>query len=119
MTTFAEIHIATLPVQESIQSAYYIEVPASVGADSRLTCKRRLFVIGTASTIPDDIEPSNGCIHIFEVGNSSATSSMSNTAVVSKVCEKTVKGSVFSLAEVSGKLVASIGSKVIIFPPSL
>ena len=64
------------------------------------------FVVGTAHVVAEEKEPSRGRILVFEV--------MENRRV-HLIAEKEVKGAVFSLAMVCGRLVAGVGSKVQVF----
>ena len=63
------------------------------------------FVVGTAYVVGGELEPSRGRILVFEVAENKK---------VHIVAEREVKGAAFSLAQVCGRLVAGIGSKVII-----
>ena len=69
---------------------------------------KEYIVVGTAQMEPEEQEPSKGRILVFEVlGNREENNRRFHLAV-----EKDVKGAVFSLVVMNGKLVAGIGSKV-------
>jgi hypothetical protein len=61
------------------------------------------FVVGTAHVVSGELEPSRGRILVFEIAENRR---------VHLIAEKEVKGAVFSVAQVCGRLVAGIGSKV-------
>lgn len=61
------------------------------------------FVVGTAHVVAGELEPSRGRILVFEIAENRR---------VHLIAEREVKGAVFSLAQVCGRLVAGIGSKV-------
>lgn len=64
------------------------------------------FVVGTAHVVNGETEPSRGRLLVFEI--------VTNRRV-HLIAEKEVKGGVFSLAQVCGRLVAGVGSKVSIY----
>ena len=69
---------------------------------------REYIVVGTAIVIPEEQEPSRGRILVFEiVGEREGEDRRLNLAM-----EKEVKGAVFSVVVMNGKLVAGVGSKV-------
>lgn len=61
------------------------------------------FVVGSAHVVSGELEPTRGRILVFEIVENRR---------VHLIAEKEVKGAVFSLASVCGRLVAGIGSKV-------
>jgi DNA damage-binding protein 1 len=64
---------------------------------------REYIAVGTAHTVAGELEPSRGRILVYEI--------VANRRV-HLIAEKEVKGAVFSLATVCGRLVAGVGSKV-------
>lgn len=62
------------------------------------------FVVGTAHVINGENEPSRGRILLFAIDREARQ--------VRLIAEKEVRGGVYSLAEVHGRLLAGIGSKV-------
>ncbi|XP_031628469.1 DNA damage-binding protein 1 isoform X2 [Contarinia nasturtii] len=63
------------------------------------------FVIGTALVNPDETEPKCGRIIVYNFADGKLT----------QVCDKEVKGAVYSLVEFNGKVLASINSTVRLF----
>jgi len=63
------------------------------------------FVVGTAYVKPEEIEPSKGRLLVFKIENRTVT----------LVAEKEVKGAIFTLAPLRGKIVAGIGCKVQVY----
>lgn len=68
-------------------------------------CMGEFFVVGTAYVKPEEPEPTKGRILVFKV----------ESRTVQLVVEKEVKGAIFSLAPLSGKIVAGIGCKVQVY----
>jgi len=68
-------------------------------------CMGEFFVVGTAYVKPEEPEPTKGRILVFKVED----------RVVQLVVEKEIKGAIFSLAPLSGKIVAGIGCKVQVY----
>ena len=68
-------------------------------------CADHFFVVGTAYVKPEESEPTKGRLLLFTVVNQT----------IRLVCEKEVKGAIFSLAPLNGKLVAGIGCKVQVY----
>jgi len=114
------VHVHTLDPMESAMSCTCCEL--GVDGDSGSTGPTKQYIIvGTAQTIVGEVEPSRGRILVFDVGSSvvgsdSAGDSMdtnsSSAPVVTLIYEKEVKGAVFSLACIMGRLVVGVGSKV-------
>lgn len=77
-------------------ATYHSGAPASV----------EYFVVGTAHVINGEAEPSRGRLLVFEI--------VANRRV-HLIAEKEVKGGVFSLAQVCGRLAAGVGSKVSVY----
>lgn len=67
-------------------------------------------VVGTCYIVPNEQEPSQGRLLVFQVDTDSE-----GTRVVTLVAEKDTRGPVYSLAEVRGKLVAGVNHKVQVF----
>ena len=65
---------------------------------------KECIVVGTAYAVADEIEPSKGRILIFEI---------SEDKNLILLTEREIKAAAFTLAQLSGKLVAGIGSKVL------
>ena len=83
---------------------------------SLTTCKfigieKEYFVVGTARVIPEEQEPSIGRILVFEIlGDRDGEGE--NRRRHNLAMELDVKGAVFSIVNMNGKIVAGIGSKV-------
>jgi len=77
----------------------------SFAGDSSVTDTSTYFVVGTAYTIPDEDEPTQGRILVFSV----------TEGRLDLVAEKEVKGSVYCLTPSNGKLLAGVNSKVQLF----
>lgn len=63
------------------------------------------FIVGTAFVFPEENEPKEGRILVFEVTESKLI----------QVSEKEVRGAVFSLCDFDGKVLASINSSVVVY----
>lgn len=63
------------------------------------------YIVGTAIVLPDEAEPKQGRIIIFNYADGK----------LSQVAEKEIKGAAYSLVEFNGKLLASINSTVRLF----
>ena len=63
------------------------------------------YVVGTAFTVPEEVEPSRGRLLVFQVANHKLV----------LVSEKAVKGAVYALSALDGKVLAGINSKVQLF----
>ncbi len=70
------------------------------------------IVVGTAITARSELDPSNGRILVFGIKGKEQDITSSGDICVDMVAEKDVRGGVFSLADLQGKIVAGIGSKV-------
>jgi DNA damage-binding protein 1 len=70
------------------------------------TINRQFIVVGTAYSIPEEHEPTRGRLLVFEI-------SADRRPVL--LTEKDVKGAVFSLASLHGRVVAGVGSKIQVF----
>lgn len=83
-----------------------VKVPASSSADTAYVSaeeeKGEYFVAGTAFAIPSEPEPTQGRILVFQV--------VDRKLVL--LSETATNGAVFALAELDGKLVATVNSKV-------
>ena len=66
---------------------------------------RPYFVVGTAFALPDEPEPTRGRILVFAVDNGK----------LALVAEKETKGAVYNLNLLSGKLLAGINNKVVLY----
>lgn len=117
------LHVHTLDPMESAMSCTSCSL--SVNDASGITgAVKQYVIVGTAQTILGEVEPSRGRILVFDI-SSSVTDSDSvgesmdingtgngGKPVVTLIYEKEVKGAVFSLACLMGRLVAGVGSKI-------
>jgi hypothetical protein len=74
-------------------------------APSAASRSTEYFVVGTAHVVSGELEPTRGRILVFEIVENRR---------VHLIAETEVKGAVFSLAHVCGRLVAGVGSKVVL-----
>ena len=68
--------------------------------------QRQVIIVGTAYSIPDEYDPLKGRILVFEIDSERRPTLMA---------EREVKGAVYSLAQLPGRLVAGINAKVEVF----
>lgn len=107
----------------------YLEQGISITTVQFEGTKHPFFVVGTAQTVNDELEPSKGRILVFDVssngnedgnnnpaGSSSANQSSSAGGTGEKkinlLTERETKSGVYSLVGIQGRLAAGIGSKV-------
>ncbi|KAF2894969.1 hypothetical protein ILUMI_11202 [Ignelater luminosus] len=94
--TFEVLHAHQLMQQEYAMSL----ISCQLGDDPNT-----YYVVGTAIVNPEEAEPKQGRLLIFQWADSKLT----------PISEKEIKGSCYSLAEFNGKLLASINSTVRLF----
>lgn len=63
------------------------------------------FLVGTAFVYPDETEPKQGRILVFQVSDGK----------LSQISEKEVRGAVYTLSNFNGKIIASINGSVIVY----
>jgi len=90
--------IPVLHAHQFMQSEYALSI---------ISCKlaedpAQYFVVGTATVIPDESEPKQGRIIIFQYIDGK----------LQQVAEKEIRGACYSLAAFNGKLLAAINSTV-------
>lgn len=120
--TFEQIHVFELEALESVMACACVALDTPNGVSE-------YFVIGTAVCVPNEAEPSNGRLLLFEVSSGTPSTDATWTDVdvesenmvmegpdhvrtVEPVCIHMVKGAVFSVVGIRGHLAAGIGSKV-------
>ena len=110
--------------EENNSSGHFVRLLCSTGYETKSSYKLKEFendgavcslsfendpneyyVVGTAFTVPEEVEPTRGRILVFQVTNDQLT----------LVAEKDVKGAVYTLASFNGKVLAGINSKVQLF----
>ena len=103
----------------SMQLVHAMEMEAFETAISCMACtvtltedegavSREIVVVGTAFTVPEEYESSRGRLLVFELGTEAQRR-------VTLVTQRDVKGAVYTLGELDGKVLAGIGSKVQLF----
>lgn len=128
--TYEQVHVFELEPLESAMACACLPLDTGNGVSE-------YFVIGTAVCIPNEAEPSNGRIVVFEVSSSAAVpaapaspgvdmdqessditlNNSYSTPEISRgidpVCIHMVKGAVFSVVGICHQLAAGVGSKVL------
>ncbi|XP_060526030.1 DNA damage-binding protein 1 isoform X2 [Cylas formicarius] len=90
-----------LAAHQFMQQEYAMSlISCQLGSDSNT-----YFVVGTAAVNPEESEPKQGRILVFQW----------NDNKLSQISEKEIKGACYSLSEFGGKLLASINSTVRLF----
>lgn len=106
----AQVHCHVLdPLEQAISCTTCVFVEND-GSEMTSRDDKEYLVVGTAYLIPDEAEPTRGRVLVFEVVP--ASSSVSGKAEVCLTTEISVDGAVFSLANLNGRLVAGISSRV-------
>ncbi|XP_028397691.1 DNA damage-binding protein 1-like [Dendronephthya gigantea] len=82
-----------------------MECPVSLISCKLTKGSHQYYCVGTAFVRPEDAEPKSGRLILFHLEDGKLT----------QVAEKEVKGSVYSLVEFNGKIVAGINSTVSVF----
>ncbi len=119
-SVFRQVHMYDLDPMEQGLSLTCCLFEKADKADDEVDAEKSYVVLGTAQYIPGEVEPSRGRLLLFDISMSEvdecidadASQDLVYSVHVSCVYEKEVKGAVFSVDVLCGRLVAGIGSKV-------
>lgn len=103
-----QIHVHALDHMESGLSV----VCTSFHSSNNDSSTKQYIVVGTAQSIVGEVEPSRGRMLVFDLNRTPGAKDGVGDIGISCIYEKEVKGAVFSLASIKGRLIAGIGSKV-------
>lgn len=101
--TMAQIHAVELDPFETALSCHCLSVDIAGNGFTR-----EFVVVGTAFAIPDEHEPSRGRLLVFEVQED-------QDRRVALVTTRELKGAVYCVTDLRGKVLAGVGSKVQLF----
>eukprot|EP01041_Mallomonas_annulata_P009800 gene9800-20388_t len=83
-----------------------VHVDTVDGTGVVINSKREVVIVGTSFSMPEEYEPSRGRLLVFE---------LAAERPVSLMTQREVKGAVYSIGTLDGKIIAGIGSKVQLF----
>ncbi|XP_017785317.1 PREDICTED: DNA damage-binding protein 1 [Nicrophorus vespilloides] len=103
-----EVHSLLIIDQNTFEVLHAYQLMQQEYAMSLISCRlgeETYYVVGTAMLNPEESEPKQGRLLMFQLADNKLT----------LVSDKEIKGSCYSLAEFNGKLLASINSTVRLF----